>query len=132
MEDLKASNHVNTNLSVAQEDATVRYDFSDQEKEDLRNELAQNTIQLDDKEDEKKAFMDHHKTEVNPLKKRNRVISRQLKDGFEYRSVKVNLIPNEVKRTMEQYDENGDWVGSRPMTAEERRHYTVLDRINNK
>ena len=44
MEDLKASNNVNINLSVAQEDATVRYDFSDQEKEDLRNELKEHAV----------------------------------------------------------------------------------------
>lgn len=115
-------------MSVGKEKAFVRRQMADPDRVDKQEELANDTVKLHQLEEQLKALKEAHKLKADPIKKSIKAAINVLNQDYLETEEDVFLIPNEEKRTMEQYDAQGICVGQRPMTPEEKRYHTVLDR----
>jgi len=117
-------------LAVSKEQAVIRKTFTELELTDLKEEFAQDSIVHSRLESELKETKLEFKRRMDPIKSKAKSTLNAIVKGFEDIHMEVLLVPNEEKRTMEQYsEESGEMVGSRPMTIDEKRYYTQLDSI---
>lgn len=117
-------------LGVAKENTTIRLYYTEEELADMRKSFADKSIDLQQLKNEIDAIKKDYKDKMSPLSKE----LTQLLDSVtkKYADIKMDvvLVPDEESRSMEQYHpETGQLLSKRPMTNDEKRHYTVLDRL---
>lgn len=116
-------------LAVNKEEHVIRREFTPEELTCKKEEFAQNAIVFSRLENELSEVKKGFKERMDPVKSEGKRILADIKAGFEDVKMEVLLVPNEDKRIMEFYDNGGTCVGSRPMTFEERKYHTELDRL---
>lgn len=107
------------NTAIKRESINFLHDFTEEELNDKRKELAEIVTELVDMEEEKKSYM-----EGLNAKKKDKEVSRnelvaQLKRGGENRFEGCWKYADYENREVGYYDANGILVSSRPMTPDE-------------
>ena len=107
------------NTAIKRESITYQHEFTEEELNDKRKELAEIVTELVDMEEEKKSYMEG----LNAKKKdkevaRNELVN-QLKKGGESRFDGCWKFADYDNRTVGYYDANGILVSERPMTPDE-------------
>lgn len=86
----------------------------------LRENLADNHIEIGKANDELAEAKKEHKDFVKPLQVENKEILKTLKTRYQEVTENVYKLPNHVSGMMEFVNEKGDIVGSRKLRPEER------------
>lgn len=98
-----------------------KYDFTDEEKKEIAEELAIKTQQLDALEDEKKAVMSSYKEQIERLQSDVKGAATRYKDGYEMRDIECEVIRDFEDGTISFYrTDNGARVRVDKMTVAER------------
>lgn len=126
---MKKNNNI-VSLAVSKEQTVIRKTFTEDELIALKEDYTQDSIAHSRLEAELKEAKLEFKQKMDPIKQRSKSTLNAIVKGFEDIHMEVLLVPNEEKRTMEQYsEETGEMVGSRPMTLDEKRYYSQLDSL---
>lgn len=118
--------------AVNEEDWVGSMPISEEEKADMKEDIAAKTMALRRLALEKKEAMEAFKKAMNPLVEDLDILADELTAGNRIVTRRVHVVPHDTQRIMELYDmETGDLLGTRPMTAEERtKYWTELDRLH--
>jgi len=116
-------------LAVAKETHVIRREFTAEELTCRKDDYTQNAIVLSRLNSELDEVKKDFKHRIDPVKKAGLQMLKDIQNGFEDVKMEVSVVPNEEARIMEFYDSDGNLCGNRPMTFEERKFHTVLDRL---
>lgn len=95
-----------------------------------REALTDNYIQLNDLEDQKKAFVDTIKLQQKPLIDENKELLQEVKTGVTIQDGILYLHDDQEAGMMHIYNELGEWIDSRRLRPDERQ--TNIFSINKK
>lgn len=106
--------------------------LSPEELADRREDLADNCIKLNQKEDELKVIKDEFKLEMDPLKVKNKLLLTEIKTKQQTIDGTLYHIPDYENRTMDIYDQDGFWIQSRRLRPEENQGhiFTIKNAVN--
>ena len=108
-------------LSVGQSVETIRYNYTEEELMALKDEVAQQLIEINDKEDAFKEIRQEHQLQMKRLKTKLSNVICSVKNGFDFKSLEVHHVPDDDRQVVEFYSvETGELVGERPMTYAEK------------
>ena len=107
------------NLSISKQKEIIRKEFTKEEMADMKDQVSTNLMQLNDYEEELQEIKDSFKSKMNPLKKDNKHLLRNIKNKFIDETVEVYLVPDYDNKIMEFYNEEGLKVGERRMMMSE-------------
>jgi len=116
-EDVRA--FLEANADFIKEDELYTRRLTDEELTQLKDELAEASVKLAILEAKKKDFLEQMKEETNPLQGRNKVIIGSLRTKVEEVEGIVFEFKNLDDGTVEQFDKNGQYLGSRRMRPDE-------------
>jgi hypothetical protein len=108
------------NLATTKQKEIIRHEFSKDELADMHSGVAQNCIKLSDLEEELQEVKDGFKEKLNPLRKANKYLLKDIRNGFRDEEKEVYLVPDYANNIMEMYNEEGEKVGERRMMMSER------------
>lgn len=94
--------------------------FSQEEINDARADLADISLRISDKEEEKKAFNEQFKSELKPLEEKKTTILGQLKAGGERVKGNIYKLTDPDKNQVGYYDGAGMLIEERPMREDEK------------
>lgn len=99
----------------------VRHDYTQEEKDSMREKLTANILFLDEIEDEKKEVLSSFKDRAEPMKSENKTLKRSLKAGYEESIRECGGIKDYESGMIAFYDlETAEEVFKRRMYPEER------------
>lgn len=104
----------------------VRHNYTDEELAELREKHTDMAIQLATLDQEKKDFNEDWKSRSNPVKKDAKNTLKKVRDRFEDVEMEVNVIADEPAQKMLFVTDDGEQVGSRPMTQDERKQFRLI------
>ena len=99
----------------------VKYEFSELEKKELAEVIAQSIVQRDELTVKKKAKQSEMKADIDALEHKVSELSEKYNDGFEMREMEVYKeldLPNDLVRFIRP--DTGEIVKERGLTLEER------------
>lgn len=102
------------------EETTYFKPLSEDELNDKKTTLTENSIQLADLDEEKKELVKKFKDKIDPIKEENKLLMAEIRSR--QTRVKGNLynMADHANGIMETYDEDGNFIGSRRLKPEER------------
>jgi hypothetical protein len=106
-------------------------ELSQGELEELKNELAQNHITIDNQDQVLKSQKEAYNASVKPLRELNKDILRKVKTGVEDVIENVYLLKDLEEEKMGYYSKDGKLVFERSLKPEEKQ-YTISDFTNKK
>jgi hypothetical protein len=106
-------------------------ELSQGELEELKNELAQNHITIDNQDQVLKSHKEAYNASVKPLKELNKDILRKVRAGVEDVVEDVYLLKDLEEEKMGYYSKDGKLVFERSLKPEEKQ-YTISDFTNKK
>lgn len=106
-------------------------ELSQGELEELKNELAQNHITIDNQDQVLKTHKEDYNASVKPLKELNKDILRKVRAGVEDAVEDVYLLKDLEEEKMGYYSKDGKLVFERSLKPEEKQ-YTISDFTNKK
>lgn len=112
------------------ESLEMKVPFSNEEKSDMRMELANNLTEILTEDEKLKKAKDLHKEAVKPKKETVKVLTKNLRNGYVKEEQTVYLFADQEAGRMGYYDSNGDLVSSRKLLPTEKQ--TSLLNINKK
>src|SRR3990167_5726329 len=112
------------------ESLEMKVPFSNEEKSDMRMELANNLTEIITEDEKLKKAKDLHKEAVKPKKETVKVLTKNLRNGYVKEEQTVYLFADQEAGRMGYYDSNGDLVSSRKLLPTEKQ--TSLLNINKK
>lgn len=98
----------------------IRKDLTPEEIAGRKDELSTNLLMMNEHDERLKKAKEEHKTSVDPIKARNKELLTDIKLGFVDERMLVHNVPDDEKGIIEFYTEDGELVGSRKMTREEK------------
>jgi hypothetical protein len=107
-------------LAIRQEDTLIRHNFTEAEKQVLREDFTKLSIQLKRLEEELVDFKANHKNKAEPVELRADAILDDLDRGYREMMTHCYLVDNQEDGVMEYYNEAGELVYTRPLTKTER------------
>lgn len=108
---------------------TYTSDFSDSDMDEMRKELGEIDIEIDDKDEAKKAYMQQLRDELKPLKERKKELLSDIKRGYQEITEKCYKFIDRDKGVIEIYNKQGVLVKTRPIGAKEQQR-TIIEEIN--
>ena len=122
MPDLSNSERVTILQENAQkvEETTYQRPLTEEELSAKREDLADNCIFLNQKEDEFKEVKDRFKVETEPYKRLNKILLQEIKTKQSTVEGILYHLPNHEDGMMETYDGEGYMIGSRRLRPDER------------
>lgn len=105
--------------SDAIEEITYTRRFSPDELADMRNRLADNSIEESDIEAKKKEEMDRFKDKLKPIQKAKTTLLSKLKTKTEQVTESCYKMINRKERLVGYYNSDGELVSARPLNAQE-------------
>lgn len=102
------------------EQTTYQRVLSPEELADRREDLADNCIKLNQKEDELKEIKDSFKIEMDPLKNKNKVLLTEIKTKQATVDGTLYHLANHDEGMMETYDAEGFLISTRRLRPDER------------
>jgi hypothetical protein len=93
--------------------------LSPEQLADRREDLADNMIKLNIKEDELNEIKGKFKVEMDPLKNKNKELLTEIKTKQQTIDGTLYHIPDYENKTMDTYDQEGIWITSRRLRPEE-------------
>lgn len=107
----------------------IPYHFSEAEIAEKRRVISNRTVEITDKEKEKKEKMAEYNKELKDLKAERDELAQQVKAGKDFFEGKVFLLLNHETSKAEFWSENDDFLDQRPMTESEKSNMTVHAQI---
>jgi hypothetical protein len=98
--------------NIKSEHRTLRYDYTQEEMNDLSKHLAENTKKLVSVKEEKGSVVAQYTARVKEVESKNNVLSNQISDGWEHRDVVCEVKyhqPVEGKKTITRVDTFESW-----------------------
>lgn len=105
--------------SDAIEEITYTRRFSPDELADMRNRLADNSIEESDIEAKKKEEIDRFKDKLKPIQKAKTTLLSKLKTKTEQVTESCYKMINRKERLVGYYNSDGELVSARPLNAQE-------------
>lgn len=105
--------------SDAIEEITYTRRFSPDELADMRNRLADNSIEESDIEAKKKEEIDRFKDKLKPIQKAKTTLLSKLKTKTEQVTESCYKMINREERLVGYYNSDGELVSARPLNAQE-------------
>ena len=120
-------------IDVAEKVEKFNYprELSQGELEELKNELAQNHITIDNQDQVLKSHKEAYNASVKPLRELNKDILRKVRTGVEDVVEDVYLLKDLEEEKMGYYSKDGKLVFERSLKPEEKQ-YTISDFTNKK
>lgn len=108
------------NLKIRKTTEFLRYHFSEEEKKQLAQTMAQNVIKVRDLEEEKKAVTSQFASQINEAVATSNSATQKLESGFEMRTVDCEeLFHYDEMRVFTIRLDTGEQIKGRDMTNEE-------------
>lgn len=98
---------------------TYTSDFSEVDMDEMRKELGEIDIEIDDKDEAKKAYMQQLRDELKPLKERKKELLSDIKRGYQEITEKCYKFIDRENGVIEIYNKQGELVKTRPIGAKE-------------
>lgn len=108
---------------------TYTSDFSDTDMDEMRKELGEIDIGINDKDEAKKAYMQQLRDELKPLKERKKELLSDIKRGYQEITEKCYKFIDRENGVIEIYNRQGELVKTRPIGAKEQQR-TIMEEIN--
>lgn len=108
---------------------TYTSDFSETDMDEMRKELGEIDIEIDDKDEAKKAYMQQLRDELKPLKERKKELLSDIKRGYQEITEKCYKFIDRDNGVIEIYNKQGELVKTRPIGAKEAQR-TIIEEIN--
>ncbi len=108
---------------------TYTSDFSDTGMDEMRKELGEIDIEINDKDEAKKAYMQQLRDELKPLKERKKELLSDIKRGYQEITEKCYKFIDRENGVIEIYNRQGELVKTRPIGAKEQQR-TIMEEIN--
>lgn len=92
---------------------SLPHTFTDVEREEMNTNLADQVLEIQKLEIEKKAVSSGFKRSIDDLNTRNKRLAKWLHDGFDERDIAVEVLnhyPTDGKRTVTRMDTHEQWV----------------------
>lgn len=128
----------NERLTALQENADTKYsktvvrNFSEDELTEMKNELSDVDINMNDAEIEKKEITKEVTGRINVFKSTRTTLLRNLKNKYFENDETVYDIADHDGGMMETYDHNGVMIGSRRLTPKEKQTKLItLNKVSN-
>ena len=98
----------------------LRYDFTEDEKKKIAEDMARKLTQLRQKQDDKKAIAAELKGEIDSLQAEIALAATRFNNGYEMRDVKCKVRPDWDQKTWEFIrDDTGEIAKIEKMTADD-------------
>jgi hypothetical protein len=94
--------------------------FSNEELDELKQELAESSIEINDIEEEKKGVVDRFKKRVEPLQKGVKTNLKKIKEKSEFVKENCYKFTYQEQGMVGYYNDRGELVSSRPLRGDER------------
>lgn len=94
--------------------------LTQEELDEKREQLSENLITLSEKEDELNEIKDRFKTEMKPLKEKNKELLSEIKTKQSTVYGQLYNIPNHEDGMMETYDTEGELISTRRLKPSEK------------
>lgn len=107
------------NLSTIKQKEIIRHEFSADEMAEMKSQISDNLIKVNDLKEELDEVKDVYKAKINPLEKENKRLLMDIRLKFRDVEMEVHLVPDYENRIMELYNEEGEKVGERKMMMSE-------------
>jgi len=102
------------------ENEFIKYVFTELEKKDIAENMAQKIVTLQQAEDDLKAIKSDYKSQIDGIQANINSAATKLTAGYEMRSVKCQVTPNYEKKTWEYMRvDTGKMVKSKNMTTDD-------------
>lgn len=108
---------------------TYPSDFSEEDMSEMRKELGDIDIEIYEKDEAKKAYMQQLRDELKPLKTRKKELLGDIKRGYEEVTEKCYKFIDRENGVIELYNKQGELVKTRPIGAKEAQR-TIIEKIN--
>lgn len=105
---------------LRKETTEVEHSFTPDEKEEMKNEFSELSINIDGYNDELKKARKKHREKTTAIKEEAQLLITKLRVGSEKREKELYLMPDYENSIMEFYDESGAFVSSRKMKPNEK------------
>jgi|SRR6185437_9241796 len=102
------------------EDTTFKRTLTQEELDVKREELAQNLIDIDTKEDELDRIKEEYKGAIKPMKAQCKILLECVKTRKEEVKGQLFHLQNHHEGMMEVYDESGELISSRRLRPDEK------------
>lgn len=100
--------------------STYQKPLSEEDLQQRREILTENSIKLGDLEEEKKELTKSLKERIDPLRAHNKQILLEIRTKQQKAEGVLYHMANHEDSVMETYDENGDFISSRRLRPEEK------------
>lgn len=107
-------------LAVTSYNKNVVRNFTEEELTEMKSELSEVDINLNDLEEEKKAVTAEINERIKPVKDARSILLKQLKDKYFENMETVYDIDDQEEGMMHTFDHSGKLLGSRRLTPKER------------
>jgi uncharacterized coiled-coil DUF342 family protein len=98
----------------------LKYFFSEEEKRELAQEMAEKVTEKQSAEDEKKAIMSDFKSRLDGLDAQINGAANKIRSGFEMRQIECEVVPVPERKVWEIYRmDTGDFIRTKPMTQDD-------------
>lgn len=108
-----------TNADFVFEDQVYVRPLTEHELTELEHELGENSVELEKYARQKKDYMERLAEQTKPLQSRNKAIVESLRTKTEELAGVVYAFKDIENGTIEQYDQDGNFISSRRMRPEE-------------
>lgn len=109
---------------------TYTSDFSDEDMNEMRKELGDIDIEIDEKDEAKRQYVDQIKEELKPLKSRKKELLVDIKRGFQEVTEKCYKFIDRPSGQIKLYNSRGELVKVRPIGAKEQQR-TIIEELKN-
>lgn len=102
------------------EKQTVKKRFTPEELTDLKNELAENTVQIEDAEQDIKDIIEPIKVKLKELKGLRKHLAGKVRKGFDENIEDVFMMDDQENNLMYEYDCEGNLINTRKLSPSEK------------
>lgn len=106
---------------------TYTSDFSEEDMSDMRKELGNIDIAIDEKDEAKKAYIQQLRDELKPLKTRKKELLGDIRRGYEEKTETCYKFIDREAGTIKIYNSIGELVKTRPVGAREQQRTIMED-----
>ena len=98
----------------------VKVIFTETEKREIAQEMAQKVSELQQAEDDKKAIMSDYKSRIDGLQANVNSAATKLNNGYEMRSIKCEIVPNWDNKKWEFWrTDTQEFLRDKPMSSDD-------------
>lgn len=127
VKDLAEREQIIKNTALRLETISIKVEFTDEEIEKMTDKQVRVAIEIEKEEVRKKEFMDEWNDLVKPKKSDQRLLLKQLDEGYKYVDMELYAVQDFENNKMNYYDPEGFLRYSRSMLNEERQRMLKED-----